>query len=200
MHEGRATREPDPLRDLRGLTVLVIHPPDADGYMIFRELQRVHCEAQLAWPAPQVPPAGTEAAFVLIEPRQVSSAWFWTEAPPLCAIVAVLGGEQDALRNIQACNVHAALVKPVTRQTILTNLLLARSNFKYEKRLQTKISRLEETLRVFRKVEQAKLILMRQRTIGENEAYEYLRRQAMNKRVSVATVASAIVDANALLK
>jgi AmiR/NasT family two-component response regulator len=78
--------------------------------------------------------------------------------------------------------------------------LLARSNFKYEKRLQTKISRLEETLRVFRKVEQAKLILMRQRTIGENEAYEYLRRQAMNKRVSVATVASAIVDANALLK
>jgi AmiR/NasT family two-component response regulator len=41
---------------------------------------------------------------------------------------------------------------------------------------------------------------MRQRTIGENEAYEYLRRQAMNKRVSVATVASAIVDANALLK
>jgi AmiR/NasT family two-component response regulator len=96
--------------------------------------------------------------------------------------------------------VHAALVKPVTRQTILTNLLLARSNFKYEKRLQTKISRLEETLRVFRKVEQAKLILMRQRTIGENEAYEYLRRQAMNKRVSVATVASAIVDANALLK
>ena len=91
-------------------------------------------------------------------------------------------------------------MQPVTRQTILTNLVLARSNFRYEKRLQTKISRLEETLRVFRKVEQAKLILMRQRTIGENEAYEYLRRQAMNKRVSVATVASAIVDANALLK
>ena len=66
--------------------------------------------------------------------------------------------------------------------------------------MQTKISKLEETLRVIRKVEQAKLILMQPTQHRENEAYEYLRRQAMNKRVSVATVASAIVDANALLK
>ena len=94
MHEGRESREPDPLRDLRGLAVLVVHPPDADGYLICRELQRVHCEAQLAWPAPQMPPPGTEVAFVLIEQRQVSSTWFWTEAPPLCAIIAVLGGSR----------------------------------------------------------------------------------------------------------
>ena len=192
-------RPSDPLRELRGTSVMVMHPPDADGYMIMRELQRVHCEAQLAWPAPAAPPAGTDAAFVLIEPRQVSSAWFWTDAPPACATVALLE-PAGAARAVAACTLHAALIKPFTREAILTSLLLALNNFRYEKRLQTKISRLDETLRALRKVEQAKLILMRQRTIGENEAYEYLRRQAMNKRVTVAAVATAIVEANSLLK
>ena len=197
---SNGAREFDPLRELRGAPILVMHPLDADGHLILRELQRVNCEPQFAWPPPAVPPQGTEAAFVLIEPRRISSAWFYTDAPPLCATIALLAADGNAARVVQACTLHAAVVKPLSREAILTSLLLARNNFRYEKRLQTKISRLEETLRVFRKVEQAKLILMRQRTIGENEAYEYLRRQAMNKRVSVAAVATAIVDANSLLK
>jgi len=81
----------------------------------------------------------------------------------------------------------------------LTNLLMARNNFRYERRLLAKIGKLEETLRAIRKVEQAKSILMKKRGIDEPEAYEYLRRQAMRKRVPVGSVAAAIIDADELL-
>ena len=50
-----------------------------------------------------------------------------------------------------------------------------------------------------RKVEQAKSILMKKRGIDEPEAYEYLRRQAMRKRVPVGSVAAAIIDADEML-
>lgn len=194
-------REGDPLRELRGSSILLAHPLDADGHLILRELQRAHCEMQVVWPVPAIPPEGLSAAFVAIEPGVASAESFLTESPARWPIIGIVGQEgAAALRAVQACTLHAVLAKPVARQAVLANLLLARNNYRYEKRLQTKVSRLEETLRVFRKVEQAKLILMRQRTIGENEAYEYLRRQAMNKRVSVAAIASAIVEANSLLK
>jgi two-component system, response regulator PdtaR len=201
MIERSDARESNPLRDLRGALVLIAHPPDADGQLIARELQRIHCEVQLIWPAPAAPPEGAGAVFVLIEPRQISADSFLTDAPARAPIIGIVAQDNSAgLRGVEASTLHAVLTKPATRQAILTNLILARNNFRYERRLQTKVSRLEETLRVFRKVEQAKLILMRQRTIGENEAYDYLRRQAMNKRVSVAAIATAIVEANSLLK
>jgi hypothetical protein len=47
--------------------------------------------------------------------------------------------------------------------------------------------------------EQAKAILMRQRAIGEPEAYSFLREQAMRRRVPVGVIASAVVELNEVL-
>jgi AmiR/NasT family two-component response regulator len=199
MHSPRTGGEHDPLDELDGLNVLLVHPRDADGLLIQRQLQRVRCHVGFAWPPPPEAAPDTDAAFVLLDGRPVMAEAFWAAAPARLAIVAIVADERAATA-IPLCNVHAAIVRPMHPAAILTNLLLARNNFRYEFRLQTKISKLEDTLRAFRKVEQAKLILMRQRMIGENEAYEYLRRQAMNRRVSVAAIASAIVEANDLLK
>ena len=55
-----------------------------------------------------------------------------------------------------------------------------------------------------RKVEQAKtilmqLILMQLKNLKELEAYEYLRRHAMNRGLPIGKVASAVIDANGVL-
>lgn len=50
-----------------------------------------------------------------------------------------------------------------------------------------------------RSVERAKTILMNVRKMAEEEAYGYLRSQAMERRVSVGAIAAAIVDANELI-
>ena len=63
----------------------------------------------------------------------------------------------------------------------------------------SKIAKLEDTLRSYRKVEQAKAILMNQRAIGEPEAYNFLREQAMRRRVPVGVIASAVVELSEVL-
>jgi AmiR/NasT family two-component response regulator len=77
---------------------------------------------------------------------------------------------------------------------VLTSLALARAQFLYERRLRTRIDKLDETLRAFRCVERAKSILMQTRQIDEDEAYHFMRRQAMKRRISISAVAAAVVD------
>jgi hypothetical protein len=67
------------------------------------------------------------------------------------------------------------------------------------KRLRARIDKLDETLRSFRSVERAKGILMDKRRLDEEQAYHFIRRQAMSQRVSVAAVAAAIIDSNDIL-
>ncbi len=50
-----------------------------------------------------------------------------------------------------------------------------------------------------RSVERAKSLLIRVKNITEEEAYNYLRRQAMERRVTIGAVATAIVDSYDLL-
>jgi hypothetical protein len=58
--------------------------------------------------------------------------------------------------------------------------LCARANFSIEHGLRARINRLDETLRSFRSVERAKNILMEKRKLDDEEAYHFMRRQAMS--------------------
>ncbi len=80
-----------------------------------------------------------------------------------------------------------------------TSLVIARDRFHYIRRLKKRIDRLDETLRSTRDIERAKQMLMTSRDLSEQEAYDYLRRRAMKQRVSIAALASAVVDSDMLL-
>jgi hypothetical protein len=88
---------------------------------------------------------------------------------------------------------------PIHRATIITSLAIARAQFLYEQRLRAQIDKLDETLRSFRNVERAKGILMEKRKLDEEPAYHFMRRQAMNQRVSMGAVAVAIIDSHDIL-
>ena len=45
------------LRDLRGLRVSVIHPPDNEGFGLVEHLQRIGCSVTTVWPVPEFPGA-----------------------------------------------------------------------------------------------------------------------------------------------
>ena len=94
---------------------------------------------------------------------------------------------------------QAVLVKPFDVTAILTNVVVAHTNSRYQKRLQNKIAKLEKTLKSIRTVERAKMILMQARHIDESEAYAYLRDQAMKKRISIGSVASLVVASGNIL-
>jgi AmiR/NasT family two-component response regulator len=67
--------------------------------------------------------------------------------------------------------------------------------FHYEKRLRSRIDKLDDNLKAIRSVEEAKKLLMDAKHIGESSAYSLLRRSAMERRVRIAVVANEIIEA-----
>jgi AmiR/NasT family two-component response regulator len=181
-----------------GLNVWIVHPADADGQMLASTLRRAGAQPECVWPAPERWPANMDAAYWLLAGRPRVPPTVSEESDP--ALIAVLEpGVGELQRLLADCSSHAVLSKPLHPFAILTSLLAARSVARYERRLKGKVRKLEETLRSIRQVEQAKAILMRVRNLGEQEAYDFLRKRAMDRRVPVGSVAAAIIEANEFL-
>jgi AmiR/NasT family two-component response regulator len=116
------------------------------------------------------------------------------------AVVGIVDtAKNDHLELLKIATPHALLARPLEAHAVPGQVLLALNNARFQARQQSKIAKLEDTLRSYRKVEQAKAILMSRRKIGEPEAYGYLREQAMRRRVSIGVLATAIVDASEML-
>jgi AmiR/NasT family two-component response regulator len=181
------------------LHAVVSHPRDADGELFIRCLQRLGAQVECQWPPAEKLDRNIDFLICCIEPaaRTLLEIATTTSGPAVLGILDAHNSE--SLRFLSEVTPHAIIVRPVDQAAILPNLLLARSNAKYQQRQQTKIAKLEETLRSYRKVEQAKTILMHQREIGEPEAYNFLREQAMRRRVPVGVIASAVVELNEVL-
>jgi AmiR/NasT family two-component response regulator len=184
---------------LRGLRALMLHPRDADGESLIRMLHRFGCQTDWLWPPPAELPLQLDLVIYLVD-QQMRAPFHWLASHPAVATIAIVAdGSGHVLRMLTDCMPQAVLCKPVDPIMLLTNLILARNNFRYERRLLSKIAKLEETLRSIRKVERAKAILMQKRHIEEPEAYEFLRRQAMRKRVPIGVIATAVIDADEVL-
>jgi AmiR/NasT family two-component response regulator len=180
------------------LNLWIVHPADADGQLLASTLRRAGAQPESVWPAPERWPANVDAVFWLVAggPRVLPTVGEESEA----ALIAILEpGVAELQRLLADCSPHAVLSKPLHPFAILTSLLAARSVARYERRLKAKVRKLEETLRSIRQVEQAKAILMRVRNLGEREAYDFLRKRAMDRRVPVGSVAAAIIEANDFL-
>lgn len=190
--ESAATQEPG--------TALVVHSRPGMGDGLARDLRRLGYRTSAAWPAPAELPLGVDFVLIEIDPKAMSGVAWLSGVPPVPIIVLAdieKGVPLDALKLTSA---HAVLMTPSSPIALLTNLAHARNIFKYEQRLLSKISKLEESLRASREVEQAKLILMRQRKIRGDEAYEYMRQQAMSRQVTVAAIANALIEAYELME
>ena len=103
------------------------------------------------------------------------------------------------LKGLLEANAHAVITKPFRPTGVLSTLILARSVHGCEQRLLNKVSKLEETLRSRRVIERAVKLLAERRGVNDVEAYDHIRRQATNKRISIVEVASMILIASDVL-
>jgi AmiR/NasT family two-component response regulator len=195
---GTASRD-DGAADIFALDIIVAVPPDQHGDMLARELLRTRGSVRRVWPLPERLPASADAMFCELTP-ELPQCLPWVPGKPLAALVVVINAiGAPQLKLLRDCAPHAALARPFTGATVLASLAVGRAQFLYEQRLHARIDKLDETLRSFRSVERAKGILMDKRQLDEEQAYHFIRRQAMSRRVSVAAVAAAIIDSNDIL-
>lgn len=190
------------LRDLRGLKVAVVHPPDSNGQTILDQLGRIGCRVDLIWPPEKGLPAQVDVLFagVFFDSQEQMKAMLRKAEKPAPAIIAVVDYENPAmLELVLELGAVAVTSKPVGSFGIMTNMVVARDCQQRLHDLQDKISKLEKKLAGQKVIAKAKSILMEMHGLSEADAFETIRKQAMSKRTSIEDMAQAIINANELL-
>ena len=184
---------------LANLNITVCAEPGAEREQLVRELQRTRATVIGQWPMPRTLSVEPDVLFCEFASDLVERLP-WNPGEPRCALVILLpqSGSYDP-DAVYKCSPGAVLYRPFQPRAILTALMLAQGQFQYEKRLKTRIERLDETLRLLREVEQAKRILMEREQLSEQDAYDRMRSLAMKRRTTVAQLAAQIVDSAAPL-
>ena len=203
LRKPAASREPagrkSLVQELADLTAVVVAPGDDQTNLLVRELQRFRMRVRQVWPMPESVPGDADVVYCEYSP-DLARRLPWIPGDARSALVVILPATEpvhaDALCHATP---NAILSRPFTPNAVLSSLVLARSQFGYERRLRSKIEKLDDNLRSMRTVERAKAILMATRQMPETEAYGFIRRQAMDRRVSASAVAAAIVDSFELL-
>lgn len=190
------------LKNLRGLSVLVLHPANGEGQILVDHIKRIGCRVEAQWPIPKVLPPTADVVFLSVDHEcraEISRlARGLGGIPP--AIVAIVDYENPStLEILFEIEALAAMERPVRPFGVLTNLLLARGLWLERIEQQKRLTKLERKLSSMQKIQKAKSILMSLQPIGEDAAYQSIRRQAMAKRVSMEEIATAIINANDLL-
>ena len=187
------------LRELSKLDVVLVAPDDEDMLGFVLALKRLRVSVRRMWPPPELLPLQADMMVCEYLPGLAERLpWLPGEAP--MALVLICRREQPPdLKGLTDCAPNGILWRPVVEEAALTTLVLARHQSLYEQRLRARIEKLDDNLRTMRNVELAKSVLMKVKSMTEEEAYHFLRKQAMERRVSIGTLASAIVDTQELL-
>jgi two-component system, response regulator PdtaR len=183
--------------ELRGIEVVVIHPLGPDCNVLVDQLKRIGCKVRAMWPCPPALPPETAVVFLFIT---ADGGPPWSAADSGAVLIALVDYENPTvLKGLLEANAHAVINKPFRPTGVLSTMILARSVHGYEQRLLNKVSKLEETLRSRRVIERAVKLLAERRGVNDVEAYDHIRRQATNKRISIVEVASMILNASDVL-
>ena len=102
--------------------------------------------------------------------------------------------QRELIERANNAGVMAYLVKPFTISDLIPAIEVARSRFFERSILEGEIATLEGKLAARKTVERAKGILMSKYGFNESEAFTWIQRGAMDRRLSMVEVAQALID------
>ena len=187
------------LRDIRGLRIEVMHPPDTEGMGLVEHLRRIGCVANTVWPLPDEIGSGLDIVVLAVDhdSRAALRRLFRHQDGRLPTIIGVVGYENPSmLQLVLEIGAHAVIERPVRPFGLLTQLAIARSLWLQQQGAGQRLQRLERKLAGTQKIHRARLILMASQALTEEEAYQTIRRQAMSKRMSLEDMAATIINAH----
>ena len=191
------------LRDLRGLRIEVMHPPDAEGISLVEHLRRIGCVTTTVWPLPDEVAAVSDIVVLAIEhdSREPLRRLFRGQERRQPTVIGVVEYENPSiLQLVLEIGAHAVIDRPIRPFGLLTQLAIARSLWLQQQGAGQRVQKLERKLAGMQRIQRARLILMASQGMTEEEAYQTLRRQAMSKRMSLEDMAAAIINAHDLLR
>lgn len=182
--------------DLRSICVAVVYPPGEDRDVIVQQLQRIGCRLKVVWPFPAEPPSDADVIFFWVS-QELDGNGTWTAGSIDAALVALSDYESPTtLKLLLDTHAHGVITKPFRSSGILSTLVLARSSQGFQQRQQGKIDKLELTIKSRRQIEKAIRVLVDHQRMTEPQAYEHMRSRATSLRVTVAEVATMLIEAH----
>lgn len=191
------------LRDLRGLRVLIVHPPDNERVQLVEHLRRIGCMADTQWPVRDSWSEGFDVVLLAIEhdARDDIQKLLKSNDAVRPTLIAIVGYEDPTtLQLVIDAGAVAVIERPIRPFGLLTNLTIARSIWLEKRETQKRLRKLERKLAGIQRIQKAKAILMDGQGLSETDAYESIRRQAMAKRMAMDDMAAAIIHANEVLQ
>ncbi len=112
----------------------------------------------------------------------------------LCACV-LTGEYRDTLvaSMLEKSKVISFCPKPLNREILLHTVEMANINFKRVFELDRKLKEMTENFETRKAVERAKWILMERDGLNEKDAYDRIRKKSMDNRMSMKSIADAII-------
>ncbi len=109
----------------------------------------------------------------------------------------MLSGAADAELTAEAARagVSAYVVEGLAPATVQSLVHVAIAHYQAQRALKTELNRTQQTLAQRRAIDRAKCLLMERLSVGEQAAYERLRKMAMDRRLSLHEVAVELVSA-----
>lgn len=112
----------------------------------------------------------------------------------LCACVII--GEykdMDIVNLLEKSKVLSFCPKPLNKEVFVHILEMTNMNYKRVFQLAHKLKEMTENYETRKVVERAKWILMERNDLNENEAYDRMRKKSMDSRMSMKSIAEAII-------
>lgn len=112
----------------------------------------------------------------------------------LCACVLTGDYRDSAISSmLENSKVLSFCMKPLNREILLQTVDMAIAGYRRLFQLNRKLSEMTENYETRKVVDRAKWILMERDGINEQEAYDRMRKKSMNNRMSMKSIAEAII-------
>jgi len=112
----------------------------------------------------------------------------------LCPVVMLTAfGQTELVERARDAGVMAYLVKPFTAADITPAIDIALSRWSELKALEQEVADLGERLETRKAVERAKGVLMKKLKVSEAEAFRWIQKTAMDRRMGMREVAEAVI-------
>ena len=112
----------------------------------------------------------------------------------LCPVIMLTAFSQTELvERARDAGVMAYIVKPFTAADLAPAINIARSRWSELKELEKEVADLGEALETRKAVERAKGVLMKKLKLSEAEAFRWIQKTAMDRRMGMKDVAEAVI-------
>jgi len=127
----------------------------------------------------------------------ISAAEKIIEVSPVLMLTAF--SQKDLVERARDAGAMAYVVKPFTINDLVPAIEISISRHRQKKSLETEVADLHERLETRKVIDRAKGILMKALNLSEPEAFSWIQRAAMDRRITMKEVSEAVINPSATL-